>query len=433
MREKLNRLLEYESVRKVRDDLSLKSGSPGSLRNYLTWIHVFLKRSCLDPDEFIEKARASEVDATDEYNRFIIGLKDRGLANNSIASAGRSVRKFFDVNDIQLNKFYKVKAWVKHSDRAPSKEELRMVLHHGDLRENVIITFLASSGVRVSTLVGLKVGDVELGEEKMPSKIFVRPEASKTRKSYNTFITPEATSLLREYLDSRKRTSEKVGDESLLIRNERYKMEAKALTVDGLTQAIRRLFRKAGLVKQAKGNIRARYQLHPHSLRKYFDTQLAVAGVQQAFKEYFLGHTGGLDKNYFRPTEEMLDTEYRKAIPYLTVMETSTISREEVRAEVIGALMGKISDTELAPIARKLGISPNQIRAMIRRIGVTGSEEETEALLENERNARNEENCNHCESKIVTEDELCGYLNEDWDLIKELSNGKLIIRRKVEA
>lgn len=187
---------------------------------------------------------------------------------------------------------------------------------------------------------------------------------------------------------------------------------------------------KAGLIEPPKGNIRTRYQLHPHTLRKYFDTQIAVAGVQHAFKEYFLGHTGGLDRNYFRPTEEMLKTEYRKAIPHLNIMSMPTITREEVRGEVISALMGKISDAELAPISQKLRISPQQIRAMIKRIGERGSEEETEALLETERTVRNGRvNNNHSESKIVTEDELCSYLNEGWDLIKELSNGKLVVRR----
>jgi len=33
------------------------------------------------------------------------------------------------------------------------------------------------------------------------------------------------------------------------------------------------------------------------------------------------------------------------------------------------------------------------------------------------------------ESKIVFEDELTAYLDEGWDLVKELSNGKIVIRR----
>lgn len=349
MQEKLVRLLGFKSVKTVRNNLSLKSGSTNSLRAYLVWVGVFFEDRDLNPDEFVKKAEAGEVNPTEEYNRFIIDLKEKGLPNNTIASAGHSVRKFFDVNNVKFGKVHEVKAWVKHSDRAPSREELKKMLSYADLSKKVIVIILASSGVRVSTLIGLKIGDIELGENNEPSKLTIRAEDSKTRKPYITFITPEVTALLKEYLDSRKRLGEELRKDSPLIRNERFSRQAKSMNVDGLTQNIRRLFRKAGLIEPAKGNARTRYQLHHHTLRKYFDTRLAVAGVQYAFKEYFLGHTGGLDRSYFRPTEDMLKVEYRKAIPHLTILSTTVISRAEVRNEVLTFLLGNVSELDLAP------------------------------------------------------------------------------------
>lgn len=91
--------------------------------------------------------------------------------------------------------------------------------------------------------------------------------------------------------------------------------------------------------------------------------------------------------------------------------------------------MGKISDEELAPIAQKMGISPQQIRSMIRRIGSKGSEEETEALLETERTERNGGNGNPFESKLITEEELCGCINDGWEIVRELTNGKIVVKR----
>ena len=37
------------------------------------------------------------------------------------------------------------------------------------------------------------------------------------------------------------------------------------------------------------------------------------------------------------------------------------------------------------------------------------------------------------ESRIISEEELTGYLDEGRDLVKELSNGKIVIRRPLEA
>ncbi len=88
------------------------------------------------------------------------------------------------------------------------------------------------------------------------------------------------------------------------------------------------------------------------------------------------------------------------------------ISRDDVRTEIIGALMGKIDYVELAPIAEKLEISPQHIRSIIRRIGERGSDNETETLLETERKARNGGNSNNFESKLITEEELCGCIND---------------------
>jgi len=36
-------------------------------------------------------------------------------------------------------------------------------------------------------------------------------------------------------------------------------------------------------------------------------------------------------------------------------------------------------------------------------------------------------------SRIVSEDELTAFLDEDWDLVKELTNGKIVIRRPLET
>jgi len=41
----------------------------------------------------------------------------------------------------------------------------------------------------------------------------------------------------------------------------------------------------------------------------------------------------------------------------------------------------------------------------------------------------NSSNCKIYESKIVSEEELIPYLDEGWDVVKELKNGKIVIRR----
>ena len=46
-------------------------------------------------------------------------------------------------------------------------------------------------------------------------------------------------------------------------------------------------------------------------------------------------------------------------------------------------------------------------------------------------NSANRANCRRYQSKIVNEDELLLYVNEGWDIVKELKNGKIVIRKEI--
>ena len=47
-----------------------------------------------------------------------------------------------------------------------------------------------------------------------------------------------------------------------------------------------------------------------------------------------MGHHVGLEDNYYRPTEQKLESEYRKAINALTINEENRLLRRVERLEV---------------------------------------------------------------------------------------------------
>ena len=248
---------------------------------------------------------------------------------------------------------------------------------------------------------------------------------------YYTFLGEEGKDAIKRWLRIRE---SKFGlpedDEPIFITIQKRNGKIGAPVNVTIQQNLVNAMKKAGVVpKSSKGP----YDLHPHELRDMFKSMCTLAGVKNVASEFFLGHTIdrlGYDKS---PKYDIgfFEKEYLKVEPKLNFwsQQLKTISREEIRTEVIGALMGKIDDTELTPIAQKLGISPQQIRSMIRRIGWTGSDEETEALLETERTARNNGNGNNFESKMITEGELCGCINAGWEIVRELTNGKIVVKR----
>ncbi|MDG6968580.1 MAG: hypothetical protein JRN50_03880, partial [Nitrososphaerota archaeon] len=67
-----------------------------------------------------------------------------------------------------------------------------------------------------------------------------------------------------------------------------------------------------------------------HGFRKFFKSQ-AERHMKSLHVEIILGHNVGLAENYYRPSEDDLLTDYLKAAPDLTILESpATVPSEDV-------------------------------------------------------------------------------------------------------
>ncbi|MCJ7613473.1 site-specific integrase [Candidatus Bathyarchaeota archaeon] len=193
---------------------------------------------------------------------------------------------------------------VRYPDRSPTPEELAKIIDIADLRDKVIISILALSGIRIGTLVKLQYRHVKSDMETGVTPINLHIEAEITKgkyHNYDTFIGCEANAYLKTYLDARRIGNERlesgkkrgmppeeITDFSPLIRD-RHTTQTKPITPNAVHSIIHTLYRKAGLIENG-GKIR--YDLRPHSIRKYFRTQLgANSKIPTDYIEYMMGHT----------------------------------------------------------------------------------------------------------------------------------------------
>jgi integrase len=206
-------------------------------------------------------------------------------------------------------------------------------MENATLRMRTAIAILASSGIRVGALLGLKLKDITLDYDASTgiSKIVVPEELSKNGFSYVTFMSSEATKLLKEYLEyRRKKLGETITPESYVIVGQgKNRISRTAFRV-----AWARLLRKCGLAKKSY-----KYHVfHAHVLRKWFRKKTEEE-LSPSIRERLMGHKGGyLDESYFRVTEEQLLNEYKKIHASLLIMEgpgeTLKIAKEQSRAAV---------------------------------------------------------------------------------------------------
>ncbi|MGC8940990.1 MAG: tyrosine-type recombinase/integrase [Candidatus Nanoarchaeia archaeon] len=341
---KLKQLLENDkSLQNLRlfflEKRGLEFGAP-SLVSYTKAVARFCSYLNKTPDEVIEEAKAGKLllydpetrsGVLEDYKKQLL-FTPRSTA--SIKQTIACIKTWLKVNGVKLDltNFVLPRGRTKERDEVPSDETLKLLMQNATLRMKTAIAILASSGVRVSALLGLKLKYIALDYDPSTgiSKITVPALLSKNGFEYTAFMSSEATKLLKQYLEyRRKKLKETLSEESFVIVGE----NKKALTYNAFRLAWRRLLRKCGLAKKSY-----KYHVyHVHVLRKWFRTK--AEELTPSVREKLLGHRGGyLDESYFRITEEQLLNEYKKIHAYLLILEgpgaTLKIAKEQSRAAV---------------------------------------------------------------------------------------------------
>jgi len=283
-----------------------RTTSTGTLYQYVYGVHRFCRWINAQPDQLIKSCQDPEGDpdpkALAKYSRllddFVGNLQAEGLAPGTVSNHVKGVKALFSVNRLKLELPYSLSKRTVYSDRAPTPEEIQKLIDIADLRLKVIISMLALGGFRVGTLVKLQYRHIKRDLEKLVTPIHIHVEAEITKgkyHDYDTFLGQEAADYLRAYLEIRRngtKTSkippENIHTETPLIRNEQSKHPL-PLTPAAIHKLVHDLYVKAGLVQNKPYG--RRYDLRPHSIRKFFRTQLAALGVDRDYIEYMMGHT----------------------------------------------------------------------------------------------------------------------------------------------
>ncbi len=219
----------------------------------------------------------------------------------------------------------------------PDRDEIRQILHYTDICTKTVIMMRCTSGMRLGELCKLLPDDIFLNET--PTRINVRAEIAKNGQRRTTFISSEATNLLREW----NRTREKYVAQSLKTMNfhkQKYIKNKLIKNKDGKiiginddrifpyeSQSIGRNFNvaaeKAGFVARTKmkGDFdfksqRSRRHLSSKNLRHFFRTYLGNVDIA----EFLMGHSGYLTE-YRGFNDKQLAKEYLKNVANVTIFE----------------------------------------------------------------------------------------------------------------
>lgn len=175
-------------------------------------------------------------------------------------------------NPIAKIESLRIESTIKQAFTAKDLEAIRLACTRS--RDRAMIEFLYGTGVRVSELCSLKVGDIDLYKQEF--KVM-----GKGRKERNLYVSDVACFHLFRYFKERMMkeglTMEELADRPLFAT---VKKPHGGMTVAGVQYLVKSLGKKAGV-----GNV------HPHRFRRTFATDLLSRGMRLEEVMVLMGHT----------------------------------------------------------------------------------------------------------------------------------------------
>jgi integrase len=296
---------------------------------------------------------------------YLLNLRKQDLSSSYINMNFCALKLYYFMNDVRINKEkigkYLGESKKKNVDRSYTHPEIKSLIDIADLRLKVVISILASTGMRIGALPPLKLSHLEKKSDVYKFKIY-----ENTKDESICFCSPECAKYIDSYLDFRTRSGEHLDDKehTYLIREqfdindiEQIRKQGRSIARDSIANMLYSLAIKSGLRKvnhQFTGRERKPVPL-AHGFRKFFTTQLINAKVNPEIREMLLGHSIGLASAYYKPTEDEMLEEYMKAADNLTINEENRLRR---KVEVLTIEKSKVD------------LALSQIEEMKKRIGL---------------------------------------------------------------
>ena len=356
--------------------------SPATRKTYVSNLRYFFDSINFEKDKektieercalIIAKVRMDPEWLNNVVRDFVLASRDRieakSVSANRVWTVIAAFRLFFAQNDIDTSKWTKYlrglpRGKTAADDIIPDREDIIKVVKYPDRRLKPLVYAMASGGFRFGVWESLKWAHVKPqysetdgnGERKLlAAKVVIyagEPE------QYFTFITPEAYSALKEWMDYRQRCGEAISSDSPIMRDLWNQRSGPRNNAERSGQSFRIgaridnprpmkreglciLLYRAWMAEGIRGKLPVGKRRHPfavsHAFRKYFKTNAEKSGMKSIHVELLMGHSVGVSDSYYRPAENDLLSDYLKAVPALTFETVSAGPRvvDELRKEV---------------------------------------------------------------------------------------------------
>ncbi|MGC8699338.1 MAG: site-specific integrase [Candidatus Acidifodinimicrobium sp.] len=408
---------------------NLARGSIITADVYLRRLSRFCEETKLSPEDLVSMDEKKVTDLLQDY----ISSHEGKYAGSYLVSIVKIVRSWLAYNGKEMRRKIKVKdaeqSLTLRNERVPTQEELRKILGNATIQSRVTCSLMAFSGLRPETIGnydgndGLTLGDLpdlevygtEVSFKNIPAMIVVRPELSKTKRQYFTFLGPEGCRYLKEYLESRLRSGEKL-DSSTPIVTPKVSRRKPFVSTMNIGDQVRKAIRLAGMKQR------------PYVLRAYFDTQLMMAEskglIMRDYRTFMMGHVGDIEHRYTLNKNRLPDKtisdmreSYSRALKFIET-EPKGIPEED--------LTKKLREFALMIFETQLGLKlDDKEKERLYSLPIEEFQEELRKMT----NARKTEIINNGhKQRVIALNEVESFIEKGWDFVSSLPGEKAIVK-----
>jgi integrase len=316
--------------------------------------------------EMLESGNIDEIE--EQLVKFFLHVKTTKISPRTLRACYTGLKRFYSINRVKLDWEYikeiRGKVTPKQAyDEPYTHDEIHKMIDFADKRSKVIVYLMSSTGCRVGSITDIKLGHLTPINYSGQDIYKVHITKNKGGNAYDTFCSFECRQAIDQYLDYRVRSGEPVdrngnlNKDAPLIREDwnarrtgHKVIKPKTISRDGIEAILYRLIYAAGIrIRDGKRKI----NMATHALRKFYRTQLHLAGIDHLHAEILVGHKTSSDliSTYTKvPKEILLDEYVTKAMPYLMINEEQRLKAKveeyKQKEDRIELLMKRIEEIE---------------------------------------------------------------------------------------
>ena len=416
--------------------LQAKKGSPHTtLYGYAIALHKFAEFKNAKPDQiFAEYKRAAKQDLDEALDTIEtdLDLFVNWLVENRI----KQIENYDELSEVEQQKIRDkarassghrhsaIRSWLKNNAKSltgiPSPEvysevipplsygELKQIIDSSDVHETFYTMLLKDTGLSRAEAVKVNYGDIAKQYES--KKQFIRIEVTRRKEhvNYEAWFGPNTIAALKPWLNIRRRRGEQINDDTPLFAGN-IKPYGR-LSPEGLSAIYIRITEKTGI------------KITTHRIRKFYETYMALGHPHPIILKYWMGHKiksgkADVDQRYIIPPMD----EQRKL--YAECYKHIDLTPKPDEFEVW------LSEIE----ARKQGMTPEQKQRFMKQLSFRHprfiKDPRFKVLFEKDEQPADGGLAAEPAFKEINESELLVYLENGWQIVHNLQNGSVIVRK----